>query len=48
VVRDIAASRSFYEAVFAVLKIPLGAAQKITSGDELFVSTPTAKQRKAT
>jgi catechol 2,3-dioxygenase-like lactoylglutathione lyase family enzyme len=40
VVRDIAASRSFYEAVFTVLKIPLaGSGDDYFWADELFVST---------
>ena len=40
VVRDIAASRSFYEAVFSVLQIPLGGkAEDYFWADELFVST---------
>jgi catechol 2,3-dioxygenase-like lactoylglutathione lyase family enzyme len=40
VVRDIAASRSFYEAIFGVLKIPLGgSAHNYFWADELFVST---------
>ena len=40
VVRDIAASRSFYEAIFGVLKIPLGgSADDYFWADELFVST---------
>jgi len=40
VVRDIVASRSFYEAVFAVLKIPLGGStDEYFWADELFVST---------
>ncbi len=40
VVRDLAASRRFYEAVFEVLGIPLGgAADDYFWADELFVST---------
>ena len=40
VVRDIAASRAFYEAVFAVLRIPLGGgADDYFWFDELFVCT---------
>ena len=40
VVRDIAASRTFYEAIFGVLKIPLGgSANDYFWADELFVST---------
>ena len=40
VVRDVAASRRFYEAVFDVLKIPLaGAGDDYFWADELFVST---------
>ena len=41
VVADLAASRRFYEAVFAVLRIPLGGeAESHFWYDELFVSTP--------
>ena len=44
VVRDIAASRSFYEAVFRVLEIPLGgSAEDHFWADELFVSTAGSK-----
>jgi catechol 2,3-dioxygenase-like lactoylglutathione lyase family enzyme len=44
VVRDIAASRSFYEAVFPVLKIPLGgSADDYFWADELFVSTADSR-----
>lgn len=40
VVRDLAASRRFYEAVFEVLKIPIaGAGDDYFWADELFVST---------
>ena len=40
VVRDLAASRAFYEAAFEVLKIPLGGTGKdYFWADELFVST---------
>lgn len=40
VVRDLAAGRSFYEAIFGVLKIPLGgSADDYFWADELFVST---------
>jgi catechol 2,3-dioxygenase-like lactoylglutathione lyase family enzyme len=40
VVRDLAASRRFYEAVFQVLKVPLGGAgDDYFWADELFVST---------
>jgi catechol 2,3-dioxygenase-like lactoylglutathione lyase family enzyme len=41
VVRDLPASRRFYEAVLAVLQIPLGGvADDYFWADELFVSTP--------
>src|SRR5688500_4238763 len=41
VVADLAASRRFYDAVFEVLKIPLGgSAETHFWYDELFVSTP--------
>ena len=41
VVADLAASRRFYEALFAVLEIPLGGeAEKHFWYDELFVSAP--------
>jgi len=41
VVRDLAASRRFYEAVFGVLGIPLGGSgDDYFWADELFVSTP--------
>jgi catechol 2,3-dioxygenase-like lactoylglutathione lyase family enzyme len=40
VVRDIAASKRFYKAVFAVLQIPLGGeADDYVWADELFIST---------
>ena len=40
VVRDLPASRRFYEAVFAVLKVPIGgSAADYFWADELFVST---------
>ncbi|WP_374674162.1 VOC family protein [Ideonella sp.] len=40
VVRDLAASRRFYEAVFQVLKVPLGGAgDDYFWADELFIST---------
>jgi catechol 2,3-dioxygenase-like lactoylglutathione lyase family enzyme len=40
VVRDLAASRSFYEAVFDVLEIPLaGSGKDYFWADELFIST---------
>ena len=40
VVRDVAASRSFYEAIFGALKIPLGgSAADYFWADELFVSS---------
>ena len=41
VVKDLAASRKFYEAVFAVLEIPMaGTGDDYFWADELFVSTP--------
>jgi len=41
VVRNLAASRSFYEAVFEVLRVPMGGiADDYFWADELFVSTP--------
>src|SRR5687767_15680746 len=40
VVRDLAASRAFYEAAFEVLKIPMGGTDKdYFWADELFIST---------
>jgi len=40
VVRDLAASRAFYEAIFAVLKVPIGGdGEGYFWADELFVST---------
>lgn len=44
VVRDLAASRRFYDAVFDVLKVPLGGAgEDYFWADELFVSTADSK-----
>jgi len=44
VVRDLEASRAFYEAVFRVLNIPLGGAgDDYFWADELFVSTKTSE-----
>lgn len=44
VVRDLDASRAFYEAVFRVLNIPLGGAgDDYFWADELFVSTKTSQ-----
>ena len=44
VVRDLAASRAFYNAVFEVLKIPMGGAgEDYFWADELFVSTADSK-----
>ena len=44
VVRDLAASRRFYEAILAVLEIPLGgAADDYFWADELFVSTADSR-----
>ncbi len=44
VVRDLPASRRFYEAVFDVLKIPLGGTlENAFWADELFISTPDSK-----
>ena len=44
VVRDLAASRRFYEAVFKVLDIPIGgAAEDYFWADELFVSTADSR-----
>lgn len=44
VVRDLAASRKFYEAVFDVLKIPMaGTGDDYFWADELFVSTADSK-----
>jgi len=51
VVRDLAASRRFYEAVFEVLKVPIGgSAEDYFWSDELFVSTAesTSAQGKLT
>jgi catechol 2,3-dioxygenase-like lactoylglutathione lyase family enzyme len=45
VVRDLAASRRFYEAVFAVLDVPIGgSAEKHFWFDELFVSSVGSKE----
>ncbi|MBK8016162.1 MAG: VOC family protein [Betaproteobacteria bacterium] len=44
VVRDLPASRAFYEAVFRVLNIPMGGtAEDYFWADELFVSTKTSE-----
>lgn len=44
VVRDLAASRRFYEAVFKALEIPIGgSAEDYFWADELFVSTADSK-----
>ena len=44
VVRDLSASRKFYEAVFGVLKIPMGGTGKdFFWADELFISTRDSK-----
>jgi len=44
VVRDLAASRRFYEAVFKVLEIPIGGSgDSYFWADELFVSTPESE-----
>ena len=44
VVRDLAASQRFYEAVFKVLKVPLGGkGEDFFWADELFVSTASSK-----
>lgn len=44
VVSDLAASRRFYEAVFAVLEIPLGgSAEDYFWADELFISSADSK-----
>jgi len=44
VVRDLAASKDFYSAVFDVLKIPMGGSDESTFwADELFVSKPESK-----
>jgi catechol 2,3-dioxygenase-like lactoylglutathione lyase family enzyme len=44
VVRDLPASRTFYEAVFGVLKIPLGGeGEDYFWADELFVSTASSQ-----
>jgi len=45
VVKDLAASRRFYEAVFRVLGIPIGgSAEEHFWFDELFVSSPDSKE----
>lgn len=45
VVKDLAASRRFYEAIFGVLGIPVGgSADEHFWFDELFVSTPDSKE----
>ena len=44
VVRDLAASKAFYCAVFGVLKIPMGGSDERNFwADELFVSTPDSE-----
>ncbi|MDR6857528.1 VOC family protein [Variovorax guangxiensis] len=44
VVKDLAASRAFYEAVFEVLKVPMGGSgEDYFWADELFVSTASSK-----
>lgn len=44
VVRDLAASRAFYTAVFEVLQIPLGGSgDNYFWADELFISTPDSE-----
>ena len=44
VVKDLAASRAFYEAAFEVLKIPMGGSgEDYFWADELFVSTASSK-----
>jgi len=44
VVRDLPASRKFYEAIFSVLGIPIGGSgDDFFWADELFVSTPDSK-----
>lgn len=44
VVRDLAASQRFYQAVFDVLKVPMGGTgDNYFWADELFVSTPDSK-----
>ena len=45
VVRDLAASKAFYAAVFDVLKIPMGGSDERNFwADELFVSTPDSEE----
>lgn len=49
VVRDLAASRAFYEAVFRVLNIPVGGSgDDHFWADELFVSTKTSEAAQGT
>jgi catechol 2,3-dioxygenase-like lactoylglutathione lyase family enzyme len=49
VVRDLAASRRFYAAVFDVLKIPMGGTgPDFFWADELFISTPESKAAQGT
>ena len=44
VVKDLAASRAFYEAAFEVLKVPMGGSgEDYFWADELFVSTASSK-----
>ncbi|KAF1707067.1 VOC family protein [Pseudoxanthomonas sacheonensis] len=44
VVKDLAASRKFYEAVFAELNIPMGGSgEDFFWADELFISTPDSE-----
>lgn len=45
VVQDLAASKAFYSAVFAALKIPMGGSDERNFwADELFVSSPDSKE----
>ena len=45
VVRDLAASKAFYAAVFDVLKIPMGGSDAHNFwADELFVSAPGSQE----
>lgn len=45
VVRDLAASKAFYTAVFGALKIPMGGSDQSNFwADELFVSTPDSEE----
>ena len=47
VVRDLAASKAFYSAVFGVLKIPMGTDENDIWADELFIGPGRATRCRA-